>query len=54
MPVPQFVVIFARFFGGDAKVRRGFVYTGRAGRVRQVVVDKMANLPEEGIVHGFS
>ena len=53
MAIVEFFVIFAGFCGGDVKVRGGDVYAGREGRVREVVVDEVADLPEDNIIHGF-
>jgi hypothetical protein len=49
--VMEFFVVYACFFGGDVKVLGGDVYTWREGRVREVVVDVVPDLPEEGVVH---
>ena len=51
MAIIQLFVIFASFFGSDAKVRGGFIYTRRVGRVREVGVDEVSYLPEDGVVN---
>ena len=48
--VVEFFVIVTCFFDGDVKVRGGFVHSWREGCVRDVVVDEVSDLPEEGVV----
>ncbi len=52
--VVQFLEKFAGFFGGDIKVRDGFVHAGRVGSVCEVVVDKVSDLPENIFVFHLS
>ena len=47
----EFLVIFTCFFIRDVKVHSGDVYAGRVRRVREVLIDEVANLPEEGAVN---
>ena len=53
MAVIEFFVEFTCFCGEDIKARRGVVYTWWEGRVREVVIDEVPYLPEDGLVHGF-
>jgi len=52
--VVEFFVIFAGFFNADVEVMCGFVCAGRDGHVREVAVDEVADLPEEGVIHVHS
>ena len=47
--VVEFLVIFACCIIRDVKVRGCDVHAGRVGRVRQVMIDEVANLPEAGV-----
>ena len=54
MAVMKFFVTLTDFFGGNDEVRGGDIYSRRVGRVREVGVDEVADLPEEGVVsHGI-